>query len=358
MQPTPSLPDSYPYAPAVRPEGAPGRVSVVIVHYRGQDDLLACVAAVRALEWADLELVVVDNASASGLPRIDASPRHEGSESELPLRTLRLARNEGFAAGANAGLAAATGEHIFFLNPDTVPMPGCLSALVEAGVDVATARLLLADDPSRLDNCGHGLFPDGLNWCRGRGESASASYLRSEDVLLFSGAAVLFRRSALVRTGGFDPAYFAYGEDADLSLRAARLGLSCRYVAEAIVHHKVGGSFGRLALRKVLLVERNRARVAVTHLPWSWLLVSPFWTLRRHLLMARGATRGEGLAASWPAWRRPLLPAAVLAAHAASLWDLPANLRRRRALGGGMDPARLAPARVGLDALAERPSGV
>jgi GT2 family glycosyltransferase len=162
----------------------------------------------------------------------------------------------------------------------------------------------------------------------------------------------------LGQTGGFDPAYFAFGEDADLSLRAARLGLSCRYVAEARVHHKVGGSFGRLALRKVLLVERNRSRVAVTHLPWSWLLASPWWTLRRHLALGKGAVTGRGLAASWPAWQRPLLPVVVLAAHAASIWDLPANLARRRALGGGMSAERLRGARVGIEEISARPAGI
>ena len=349
---------AYPFAPAVAAEGVPGRVSAVIVHYRGGGDLLRCLASLERQDWPDIEAVVVDNGSPEGLPpELDVAAATLGDGS-VPVRVVRLARNLGFAGGANAGLGAATGAHLFLLNPDTELQPGCVSALVAADADVATARLLLADSPDILDNCGHDLFPDGLNWCRGRGEPADGAYPSSEDVLLFSGAAVLFRRSALVRTGGFDPAYFAYGEDADLSLRAARLGLRCRYVAEAQVHHRVGGSFGRLALRKVLLVERNRARVAVTHLPWTWLLRSPYWTLRRHLTMARSAARDEGIASSWPRWQRPLLPAAVLAAHAASLLDLPGSLRRRRALGGGMSARVLEPARVGLDVLRRRPAGL
>jgi len=328
-------------------------VSIVLVYYRGAQDLRDCIASVLDQDWPDLELVLVDNDSPAGLPPVD-----DLLSQALHLRsskvTVLLDRNEGFAGGANAGAAVARGEYIFFLNPDTELQAGCISALVSAEADIATARLLLASDPGLIDNCGHGLFPDGLNWCRGRGQVAAGRFLQSEDVLLFSGAAVLFTRKALARTGGFDPSYFAYGEDADLSLRAARLGLRCRYVADACVHHKVGGSFGRLALRKVLLVERNRSRVAVTHLPWSWLLTSPWWTLRRHLALGKGAATGRGLAASWPTWQRPLLPVVVLGAHVASLWDLPGNLRRRKALGGGMSPHLLHPARVGVEEVVGR----
>jgi len=346
----------YPFAPSLCSQGQVGRVSVVVVHYLGNDDLRSCLEALARQDWSDLELVLVDNGSAEGLPNLEKELVRPGGDA-LSIRTVLLPANEGFAAGANAGAAKATGEFIFFLNPDTEVQSGCIRHLVEEGADIATARLLLADEPNKLDNCGHSLFPDGLNWCRGRGEPASGRFTQSEDVLLFSGAAVLFRRAALVQIGGFDPVYFAYGEDADLSLRAARVGLSCRYVASAVVHHKVGGSFGRLALKKVLLVERNRSRVALTHLPWSWLVVAPLWTLRRHLVLARGAASGQGLAASWPAWQRPLLPAVVLAAHCASVWDLPGSLRRRIALGGGMSSSALRGARVGLEVVASRPRG-
>jgi GT2 family glycosyltransferase len=325
-----------------------GRVSVVVVHHRGERDLRRCVASLRAQGWPDLEVVVVDNSEGDGaVGRLDD-----------PVARVRPGRNVGFAAGANAGLRAATGEHLLLLNPDAALRPGCLAALLAADADLAAPRIVLADAPDRLDNCGHDLYPDGLNWCRGRGLTAAGRYEQPEELLLASGAAVLLRRAALARTGLFDPAYVAYGEDADLSLRAAARGLRCRYVPAAVVHHRVGGSYGRLALRKVFQVERNRARVAVTHLPWSWLLASPAWTAARHLALARGAVDGDGLAGSWSPGRRLALPAVVLAAHAASLLDLPGSLARRRALGARVPIERLKRARIGLDALTARPSGV
>ncbi len=230
--------------------------------------------------------------------------------------------------------------------------------MLATGADIVAPRILLRDG-ERIDNCGHGLYPDGLNWCRGRGAEARGRFLEPEDLLLFSGAAVLFRRSALAQTGGFDPSFFAYGEDADLALRAGRMGLRCRYEPTAVVRHAVGGAFGRGSLRKAFLVERNRARVGVTHLPRRWLLVSPVLTALRHAVLAGPAAAGEGVGSAWSPKQRLALPAVIAAAHAASVVALPGSWRRRRAaskltVDRPRFRARLSGARVGPRALLER----
>ncbi len=337
---------SYPYGSAVPPDSVPGRVSCVVVHHRGLDDLDRCLSSLAAQDVDDLEVVVVDNGSTEPL-----APRPG-------VRLVVLPRNAGFGGGVNAGLSIATGELILLLNPDAELDPGALKALRMAAeqADIVAPRLLLRDQPDRLDNCGHGLYPDGLNWCRGRGEAADGRFEVAEELLLFSGAAVLFRRDALVRCGGFDAAYFAYGEDADLGLRAARLGLRCRYEPSAVVRHAVGGSFGRASLRKVYLVERNRLRVAVTHLPRRWLLASPVWTLLRHATLALPSATGEGIGANWSVSERAALPFVVAAAQLAALGQLPGSLRRRRALAritsaspsyrARLDDARIGPSQL------------
>ena len=360
---------SYQFAPAVVPGGEPGLLSVVLVHYSGVEDLLGCMASLQRQSHRRLEIVLVDNGSADeGVAAVVAQQERAGWQ--LPVQVLRVDKNRGFAAGANAGVAKARGEFIMLLNPDTEVGDEALGHLLSAlkdGADIAAPRLLLRDQPDHLDNCGHALFPDGLNWCRGRGEQAQGRYLEAEDVLLFSGAAVVFRRSVLALLGALDARFFGYGEDADLALRAARLGLSCRYVPAAVIHHRVGGSFGALSLRKVFLVERNRVQVALTHLPVSWLLTSPLWTVARLGLLTGEGVRGRGLAASWRPWQRVLLPLAVLAASSAAVVAIPGSVARRRGMArlvrdkGGLDVASwrrlLGAHRVGLREIARRPAG-
>jgi hypothetical protein len=361
---------SYQFAPAVESQGEHSLLSVVLVHYRGVEDLLRCVASLQGQGHRQLEIILVDNGSTDqGATFVTAQQKeHDWS---LPVRLVSLPKNQGFAAGANAGVAESRGEFILLLNPDTEVTKEALESLLSAlanGADIVAPRLLLRDQPDHIDNCGHGLFPDGLNWCRGRGEQAQGRYVKEEEILLFSGAAVMLRRSVLARLGALDVRFFGYGEDADLSLRAARLGLSCRYVPSSVIYHRVGGSFGQLSLRKVFLVERNRVQVALTHLPISWLLASPLWTVARLLVLTSEGARGRGLAASWRPWQRLLLPFAVLAASGASLLAIPGSLARRRGMArlvresGGLDDSSwlqlLGKYRLGLRDISSRPAGV
>jgi GT2 family glycosyltransferase len=340
---TPALPlgpgvhrGEYPFASPLDGDGDDDLLSVVVVHYRGADDLIACLRSIlKARCPRRLELVVVDNGSTD-----DGAARAAALDPRV--RLTRLPSNRGFAAAAGSGFRAATGGRILLLNPDAVVDAGCLEALLAAteDADIATARVHLLDDPDRLDNAGHRLYADGLNWCRGRGETAAGRFDEAEDVLLFSGAAVLFRRSALVHAGGFDPSYFGYGEDADLGLRAARLGLRCTYAPDAVVHHRVGGTFGAMSALKVFLVERNRARVAMTHLPRARLLASPLWTVGRHLALGVASLRGRGPMGDVGPGGALMLPAMVALAHLAAAFDVPGCLARRRRLAARVEAAK------------------
>ena len=82
---------------------------------------------------------------------------------------------------------------------------------------------------------------------------------------------------------------------------------------------------------KAYLVERNRLRMAVRCLPWSWLIRAPFASLIRyghHLGALRGErSRTAGFVKQHPAW---LLPWLVLKAHLALLRDFPRLLAERR----------------------------
>jgi hypothetical protein len=76
-----------------------------------------------------------------------------------------------------------------------------------------------------------------------------------------SGAAFIVDRSILERIGGlFDPGFWAYGEDTDLSLRLRAAGLTAVVAGEATVYHDLTPSTGMSirSLRKTALILRNR----------------------------------------------------------------------------------------------------
>ena len=98
------------------------RLSVIIVTYNSRVVLEGALPPLVAQLGDREELIIVDNGSADGT--LDAVR-------EIAPRAIVLerGRNEGFAAGANAGARAATGDLLVFLNPDAAPGPGFTDAI-------------------------------------------------------------------------------------------------------------------------------------------------------------------------------------------------------------------------------------
>ena len=85
--------------------------TVIIVTYNSAETIGACVASVRAQSGLDLEIVVVDNASADGTAEV---VRQLGSG----IRLLANQENIGFGRANNQGFAASQGRYVYLLNPD------------------------------------------------------------------------------------------------------------------------------------------------------------------------------------------------------------------------------------------------
>jgi len=324
---------------------------VVIPSVQGAHHLRRCLASLEPVEGG-LEVIVVDSGSADGTRLACASAPPD-------VRLVSLARNPGFAEAMNRGLAVARGRYLLVLNNDVEVAPGALTILVDkaraCGDVVVVPRILSMMEPGTVDNTGNELLYDGLNICRDRG-SPSARSSQPVDPLLPSGCAMLLPASLLTRVGGFDPRYFAYGEDADLGLRAHRDGIPCRYAPEAVITHLGGGTWGADSLRKAYLVERNRSRMAAAHLPVDRLLASPLFVARRYWEHARSAATEEGpLSAYRGRWRKAGAACAAAAGLLAGVAGLPGDLRRRADLsaqlgpvedGGPVRPSRVRPSQL------------
>lgn len=77
------------------------------------------------------------------------------------------------------------------------------------------------------------------------------------EVTGFCGGGVLLRGAMLDEVGLFDPAFFAYYEDTDLSWRARRAGWRIVAAPGAVVHHAFGGSIGSRGPGFYFLDRRN-----------------------------------------------------------------------------------------------------
>ena len=225
-------------------------VTAIIVSFGAQPWLERCIDAVLASTGVEVDVVIVDNGDTSGAVARLAHRCRVG--------VLSPSRNLGFAAGCNAGVAAASGEIVALINPDVIVEPDAVANLAavagEPIVGIATSSLRLADAPGLMNSAGNPVHYLGLAWAGGHGEPAD-NFDKRRAVASASGACCAVRRSLWSSLGGFEPAYFAYHEDVELSLRCWQRGLEVVYVPDAVARHHY--EFGRNKLKSELL-ERNR----------------------------------------------------------------------------------------------------
>jgi cellulose synthase/poly-beta-1,6-N-acetylglucosamine synthase-like glycosyltransferase len=179
-------------------------------------------------------------------------------------RLIANSENRGFCAANNQGFAATTTELVALLNNDAEAGPSWLQALLDAldrrpDCGMAASKILVWEDPSRIDKAGHLIYPDGQNRGRGSGEPDRGQYDGIEETLWPDGCAAMYRRRMLAEIGGFDEDLFAYADDAELGLRAQIAGWRCVYAPGAVVRHHRGATLGLRSTRRLELIERNRA---------------------------------------------------------------------------------------------------
>jgi hypothetical protein len=231
--------------------------AVLIVNYRGYDDLERCLSSLEPHLALDDEVVVVDwesdrkalRRAAGRWPRAEVVPRVD---------------NRGFAAGVNLAAARSRAPYLLLLNPDAVvegPVVRVLEDWLVGHPDVGVAGARILDADGSLQQSAR-RFPDLTTWLGGRSTwltarfpgnwlskrnlvaPAAAASSEPIDVDWVSGACLMTRRDVFERVGGFDEGFFLYWEDADYCSRVAQAGYRRMYVQTTTVRHDAGRSAG------------------------------------------------------------------------------------------------------------------
>jgi len=306
----------------------------VVVNWNRKELLGACLASLAGQKYRNFEVVVVDNGSEDGSPElveqwIPSFP--------VPLRLIRNRENRGFCAANNQGFAASDSEFVALLNNDAEAEPGWLAALeavlrMSAGVGMGASKILVWEDPRRIDKAGHLIYPDGQNRGRGTGQLDQGQFDRVEEVLWPDGCAAMYRRAMLNEIGGFDEDFFAYADDAELGLRGRIAGWICLYAPGAVVRHHRGATLGLDSARRLMLIERNRVLLAVKLFPWNLLWANGAYHLARIAAGIWAGLRNRGELRRFQGSLGKLRAAmAVFRGTISALPMIPAMLRKRRA---------------------------
>jgi len=278
-------------------------VAAVVVNWNGRELLADCLGSLAGSDYDELSTIVVDNASTDG-------SRQMVRERFPNVTLVENQRNEGYAAGVNAGLEAAGtagAQFALLLNNDLTVAPDAVSALVEAAAEHPGAAFVgpmiyYHDRPDVIWS-----FGGSVNWWTGDIHHIA---LRERDVGQYrdvigcdyvTGCAVLVSLEAIEDVGPMDTGYFMYNEDTDWCVRASRLGFSVIATPRARIWHKVSmSSGGGLTQFKIYHRFRSTLRFFGRHARfYNWLGIAPatLWRILVFVVAEIGAGRGGNAAA-------------------------------------------------------------
>lgn len=268
-------------------------ISAIILNWNGIKVIEACVNSILNQTYKNIEIIVVDNASADNSLNL--------VRNKFPqIKIIANSKNLGFGGGNNQGIMQAKGKYILMLNNDTRLEPNCLEELkkcIEKDDKYAACacKILLEYSDDLIDAAGITVAVDGHSIGRGRLAPADA-FDKEEEIFFASDCACLFRKSMFEEIGLYDADFFAYADETDLGWRARLVGWKAIYNPRAVVYHRHSASTGNYSAFKAFLVERNRIWVSLKNFPVIFLIKGVGSTGKRYFYQAFGALTGKGAA--------------------------------------------------------------
>jgi len=227
------------------------QLSVIILNYNVRYFLEQCVLSVQhAIKNIEAEIIVVDNNSKD-----DSCAMMKDRFPEIAL--IENTENTGFPKGNNIGVAAAKGEYICILNPDTVIAEDTFSSILEfageqkdfgiSGIKLVDGRGHFLPESKRgvptpwvaFTKIGglYKLLPRREIFNRYYAQHLNENQSGKVDILV--GAFMVMKREVYLSVGGFDEDCFMYSDDIDLSYTVLKKGLRNYYFAgSAVIHYK------------------------------------------------------------------------------------------------------------------------
>jgi hypothetical protein len=256
----------------------PAELTVIMVSFNTRELTLIALETLMANAGAVvMDVVLWDNASSDGSADAVAA-------SFPDIKLVRSAENLGFAAANNAAAAESRTPWLLLLNPDTETHPKAIENLLgfakahpEAGI--VGGRTVFPDGSLNIASCWNRMTVWSL-FCRAAGLSRvfprshffnpeaiggwQRNSVRQVDIVV--GCLLMIHKDVWDRLGGFKEKYFMFGEEADLCLRAAKLGYRPMITPDAQIVHHVGASYTASEER---LVKVLKGRVTLIRDHWG-----------------------------------------------------------------------------------------
>ncbi|MBI3399369.1 MAG: glycosyltransferase [Deltaproteobacteria bacterium] len=230
-------------------------VSIVIPMYNAEKHIKNVLEAIFTQDYsAPIEVIVVNDGSRDKSLEIV-----KGFQGKRDLRIIDQP-NEGAVAATNNGFKAAKYDIVCSIDSDVVLYKDWLRKIMEEFYDPAVGAVQ-----------GYYKTPQGVSlWARMMGYDVEARYdsIPSKYVTQVCTGDTAYRKSAIEKTGLFDPA-FKYGYDNDMSYRLQKAGYKLAFRKDALCDHYWKADFKgyikqqyHSAYGRMQLIQKHRERIA------------------------------------------------------------------------------------------------
>jgi len=212
------------------------KVAIIYLCHGNLRHLPEVVSSFAGLDYPheNITIIMIPNGSPDGIAdviRQDVLPRSGKDLPEVVL--LDDGVNHGFAGGNNLGIKWALErdfDYIFLNNGDLKLHPNAISALVEKAeedcfVGAVQSMVMYWDDQKKVNVSGGIFHVAGYGYARDNNTQINQIDVQDgEEIMYCSGAAVLYRATALKKVGLLEEGFFMYHEDLELGLRLRMAG--------------------------------------------------------------------------------------------------------------------------------------
>jgi GT2 family glycosyltransferase len=217
------------------------KIFAVILNYNGYNDTLNCIKSLKKVDYSNLHIMVVDNASTDR-----SYDKIKNEFPEIPVIVTEF--NMGYTGGMNTGARYAIendAEYIFLTNNDMVYEADFLKKLVlriesDKSIGIVSPKVLYMHD-TNIIYCAGGEFKSfrcgAVNMFKGL--QAQKYGNESRQITSAEGSCLLIRKEVFEKAGFYNDKYFIYFEDIDFSDRV-RKHFKIFYEPTSKVYHKTG----------------------------------------------------------------------------------------------------------------------
>jgi hypothetical protein len=252
-------------------------VTIIVVTHNTREMTVECIRSIlEQTTNVQYELIVFDSAST------DRSS--EAIRERFPtVKLVTSVQNVGFANANNIAAKGAQGRRLLLINPDTVILDHAIDRLNEFATLTPECRIwggrtVFADGSLNPASCwkfatlwsvfcwavGLNLFKKSMLFNPEAYPHWKRDSVRSVDIV--SGCFFLIDRGLWQELGGFDPVFFMYAEEADLCIRARKLGARPRITPTATIIHYGGASYSH---KSEFRIQMLAGRVTLMDRHWS-----------------------------------------------------------------------------------------